>query len=90
MHKPEMIKSIATGAGVSQATADKMLKAMQESVQNALQHGEKVALRGFGTFVISDRAARRYLHPYTGEKKIASAYRTVRFVPSSQTKSQLN
>ncbi|GEO26860.1 DNA-binding protein HU-beta [Alicyclobacillus acidoterrestris] len=90
MNKAELVKSIATGAGVSQSVADKMLAALQETIENALVHGDKVAVRGFGTFLISDHSARRCRHPVSGEVMQAKAYRTVRFVPAAQIKSQLN
>ncbi|QSO50832.1 HU family DNA-binding protein [Alicyclobacillus curvatus] len=90
MNQSELIKSIAIGANVSPAVANKMLTALQETVQNVLSHGEKVSLRGFGTFTISEHSARRCRHPVTGEVMQAKAYRTVRFVPAAQIKSQLN
>lgn len=90
MNKSELIKSIAIGANVSPAVAGKMLTAMQESIQHALTHGEKVSVRGFGTFTISDRAARHFYHPVKQESMMAPAYRTVRFIPSREFKSNLN
>ncbi|MFD1674942.1 HU family DNA-binding protein [Alicyclobacillus fodiniaquatilis] len=90
MNKAELIKSVATGANVSQAVAGKMLTTLQEAIENALIHGDKVSVRGFGTFAISDHAARYYHHPQTGETKMARSYRTVRFVPSGEIKSRLN
>ncbi|MFB5191703.1 HU family DNA-binding protein [Alicyclobacillus fastidiosus] len=90
MNKTELIKSIATGANVPQAVAGKVLTALQESIENALMHGEKVSVRGFGSFTISEHSARRFHHPATGEKLMAAAFRTVRFTPSTQIKSSLN
>ncbi|MFD1677415.1 HU family DNA-binding protein [Alicyclobacillus fodiniaquatilis] len=90
MNKQELIKAIAIGSGVSHAQAAKMLTAMQETVTNVLAHGDKVSIRGFGSFAITDHAARYYHHPQTGETKMARSYRTVRFVPSGDIKSRLN
>ncbi|MCF8564992.1 HU family DNA-binding protein [Alicyclobacillus tolerans] len=90
MNKSELIKSIATSANVSPSVVSKMFTAMQESIQNALTHGEKVSVRGFGTFAISDRAARRFYHPVKQESMMAPACRAVRFTPSAQIKEQLN
>ncbi len=90
MNKSELIKSIATGANVSPAVANKMLTALQETVSNVLAHGDKVTVRGFGTFAISDHAARRCRHPVSGEVIQAKAYRTVRFTPSAEIKGRLN
>ena len=90
MNKQELIKSIATASGVPQPVAIQVLNALQETVAGALQKGEKVALRGFGSFTVSDHAARRFYHPKTQQTMMARAYRTVRFVPSSQIKLSLN
>ncbi|KPV45718.1 hypothetical protein AN477_00615 [Alicyclobacillus ferrooxydans] len=90
MNKTELIKSIAVGSGVSKGVAAKMLTSLQDAVTNAVTHGDKVSIRGFGSFAISDHAARRCRHPHTGEVMQAKAYRTVRFVPSSEIKSCLN
>jgi DNA-binding protein HU-beta len=89
MNKNELIKAIAKGAGVTHSQAAKMLTAMQETVSNALLHGGKVAIRGFGTFKVSDHCARKYHHPQTGEMRIADAYRAVRFTPSREIKEGL-
>ncbi|GEO27480.1 DNA-binding protein [Alicyclobacillus hesperidum subsp. aegles] len=90
MNKTELIKSIAVGANVPQGTAAKMLQSLQDAVTNAITHGDKVSIRGFGSFAISDHAARRCRHPVSGEVMQAKAYRTIRFVPAAQIKSQLN
>ncbi|WP_067622863.1 HU family DNA-binding protein [Alicyclobacillus acidiphilus] len=90
MNKQELIKSISIGAGVSRAQAERMPTAMQETVSKVLARGERISVRGFGTFAISEHSARRCRHPVSGKVMMAPAYRTVRFVPASQIKSQLN
>ncbi len=58
MNKSELISAMAAEAQMSKADAKKALDAFISSVTNAMKAGDKVALVGFGTFSVSERAAR--------------------------------
>ncbi len=74
MNKAELIDSIAASADIPKAAAGRALDAVIESVQGALQKGDSVALVGFGTFSVKDRAARTGRNPQTGQPvQIAAA-----------------
>ncbi|RKG30055.1 HU family DNA-binding protein [Acinetobacter guerrae] len=68
MNKSELIKHIATTAGLTQAQATAALQAFETGVIDTLASGGEVALVGFGTFKVSDRAARTGRNPKTGEE----------------------
>ena len=68
MTKVELINSMAEKAGLSKADAEKALKAFTDAITEALKAGDKVALVGFGTFSVGERAARTGQNPQTGEK----------------------
>ena len=61
MNKSELISAMAAEAQMSKADAKKALDAFISSVTNAMKAGDKVALVGFGTFSVSERAARTVL-----------------------------
>lgn len=67
MNKSELIDAIAASADLPKTAAGRALDAMIESVTNALKEGDQVALIGFGTFQVKDRAARDGRNPKTGE-----------------------
>ena len=67
MNKTELIAAIAESAGISKAAADRSLQGMLEAVTNALADGDSVTLIGFGTFSVSQRAARTGRNPQTGK-----------------------
>lgn len=67
MNKSELIKHIATSAGLTQAQATVALQAVETGVIETLANGGEVALIGFGTFKVSERAARIGRNPKTGE-----------------------
>jgi len=72
--KADLVNAIAEKAGLTKADAEKALKAVTDTIEEALKAGEKVSLVGFGTFSVGERAAREGQNPQTGEKiKIAAA-----------------
>ena len=60
-------KHVATKADLSKKDAEATVKAVLDAVTEALADGEKVALVGFGTFEVKERAARTGKNPRTGE-----------------------
>ena len=65
MNKTELIAAIAEQAEISKKDAEKALKAFVDVVTEQLKEGEKVQLVGFGTFEVSERAAREGRNPLT-------------------------
>ncbi len=68
MNKSELIDAIASGADISKAAAGRALDATLDSITESLRKGDQVALVGFGTFSVKQRAARTGLNPQTKEK----------------------
>ena len=68
MTKADLVNAMAEKAELSKTDAEKALKAFTDAVAEALKAGEKVALVGFGTFSVSERAARTGQNPQTGAK----------------------
>ena len=74
VNKSQLIDQIAADADISKAAAGRALDSFIESVSGALKEGDLVALVGFGTFSVRDRAARSGRNPQTGETiQIAAA-----------------
>ena len=74
MNKSQLIDQIAASADISKAAAGRALDAFTDSVTEALKSGDQVALVGFGTFAVKERAAREGRNPQTGETiQIAAA-----------------
>jgi len=72
--KADLVNAMAEKAGLSKTDAEKALKAFLDAVTEGLKAGDKVALVGFGTFSVGERAARTGKNPQTGAKiKIAAA-----------------
>ena len=74
MNKSELVAKIAEGADITKASAGRALDSLINSVTTELASGGDVALVGFGTYKINDRAARTGRNPQTGaEIKISAA-----------------
>ena len=74
MNKAELITSMAEKSQLTKKDAEAALKAFIDSVQEALEGGDKVQLVGFGTFETRERAARDGRNPRTKEViKIAAS-----------------
>ena len=67
MNKAELITSMAEKSKLTKKGAELALKSFIESVEEALENGEKVQLVGFGTFETRERAAREGRNPRTKE-----------------------
>ena len=79
MNKTELIAAIAEQAEISKKDAEKALKAFVDVVTEQLKEGEKVQLVGFGTFEVSERAAREGRNPQTGKTMKIAACKAPKF-----------
>lgn len=90
MNKTELIAAVAERAEISRKDAEKILKVFTDVVAEELVKGEKVQMVGFGTFEVSERAAREGRNPQSGEKMTIAASRTPKFKPGKALKDQVN
>lgn len=84
MNKQELIESMADGANLSKAEAKRALESFLDSTAKALKKGDKVALVGFGTFSVANRAARKGRNPQTGKEINIAAKNVVKFKAGSE------
>lgn len=67
MNKSQLIDAVATSAEISKKEAGAAIDAFTNAVTEQLASGGEVALIGFGTFKVNERAARTGRNPQTGE-----------------------
>ncbi len=90
MTKADLVNAMAEKAGLNKTDAEGALKAFTEVVTEALKAGDKVAMVGFGTFSVGDRAARTGQNPQTGEKIQIAAARVPKFKAGKALKDAVN
>lgn len=90
MNKTELVDHIAEEADISKAAATRALDATLEAITKSLQDADPVALVGFGTFTVRERAARTGRNPQTGAAIEIKAAKVPAFKPGKALKDALN
>ena len=90
MNKADLVAAMAEKAGVSKKDAEASLKAFTDVVAEELKKGEKIQLVGFGTFEVSERAARTGRNPQTGETMQIAASKSPKFKAGKALKDAIN
>lgn len=90
MNKAELVAAIAEKSELKKSDAEKALKAFTDVVAEELQKGEKIQLVGFGTFEVSERAARQGRNPKSGEVMSIPASKAPKFKAGKALKDTVN
>ncbi|MBR1612688.1 MAG: HU family DNA-binding protein [Succinivibrio sp.] len=90
MNKSELIEQIALKSGLTPANSKKALEALVSTVSETLAAGDRVQLVGFGTFRVTERAAREGCNPQTKQKIIIPATKTPSFSAGAELKKSVN
>ncbi|WKE64142.1 DNA-binding protein HU-beta [Gallaecimonas kandeliae] len=90
MNKSQLIDKIAAGADISKAAAARALDAFTDAVTESLKDGDSVALVGFGTFTVRERAARSGRNPQTGATIDIAAAKIPSFKAGKALKDSVN
>ena len=90
MNKTELVAAVADQAEISKKDAEKALAAFTAVVTDELKKGEKVQLVGFGTFEVSERAARTGKNPQSGETMKIAASKAPKFKAGKALKDAMN
>ncbi len=90
MKKTELVEKLALKTGASKKDAEALLNAFVEVVSEALVEGDKISLKGFGTFEVRERAERTGHNPKTGEAMTIAASKSPAFKASSSLKAAMN
>ena len=90
MNKAELVSAIADKAELSKKDAEAALKAFTDVIAEELKKGEKIQLVGFGTFEVSERAARTGRKPQTGEEMTIPASKAPKFKAGKALKDLMN
>jgi DNA-binding protein HU-beta len=90
MNKSELIDVVAGSADLTKADAARAIDATMVAITETLADGGSVSLIGFGTFSVSDRAARTGRYPRTGETIQIKAAKLPKFKAGKALKDAVN
>ena len=89
MNQEDLINEVSKKLN-GKAQAKEIVKSLFSSIRNALAKGDSVSLKGFGTFKVTKRKARKGINPRTGEKIDIPEKKVPRFIPAKSLKEELN
>ena len=90
MTKADLIDEVAKNSDLSKKDAEVIVQSVLDSIVESLKGGEKVELRGFGSFRLRERASRQGRNPKTGEKVFVPAKKVPHFKPGKDLKELIN
>jgi len=89
MTKADLVDHVATNVDLPKKQADEVVQTVVEGIISALQSGDKVELRGFGSFRVRQRDARIGRNPKTGDKVQVPPKRIPYFKPGKHLREEL-
>jgi len=89
MTKQQLIDAVATASDRPKPEVETVVETLLGEIGKALQSGERVDLRGFGSFTVKDKAARQGRNPKTGETIQIAARKSAGFKPSKELSDRL-
>ena len=90
MTKAELVDEVSKNSDLNKKDAEVIVQTVLDSIVDSLKAGEKVELRGFGSFRLRSRASRQGRNPKTGEKVFVPAKRVPYFKPGKELKVLIN
>ena len=90
MRKDEIVRRIAEETGLTYVKAEEAVNSVLDEIKSALEQGDSVTLRRFGSFEVRDKRARAGRNPKTSEAADILDRRVVRFKSSNQFKAATN
>lgn len=89
MNRTEFISAVSEKSGLSKTDAKKAVEAFVETVSQELKAGGKVALLGFGSFSVAEKAARKGVNPKTKQPIEIAARKSVKFKAGAELADQV-
>ena len=90
MNKGDLVAKVAASVGTTKANADKAVEAVFTAIESALKAGEEVRLVGFGSFSVTQRAAKKGRNPRTGATVQIAASKAPKFSAGKALKDAVN
>ncbi len=90
MTKADLVEQVAKEAEMTKKDAEQLVEIIFDSITDSLNKGEKIELRGFGSFRVRERNSRMGRNPKTGEAVAIPAKRVAYFKPGKDLKELIN
>lgn len=90
MNKNELLEKVSSASGLSKKQSEAAINTFLDTLTDVLKAGDKISLKGFGTFEVRTREARTGRNPRTGETMEIAASKVPAFKASTALKNVVN
>ena len=90
MTKADLVEIVAREAEMTKKDVEQLVEIIFDSITGTLNNGEKIELRGFGSFRVRERSARKGRNPKTGKAVPITSRRVLAFKPSQVVRERVN
>lgn len=90
MTKADLVERVAREADMTKKDAEQLVEIVFDTIKDTLNRGEKIELRGFGSFRLRERGSRQGRNPKTGSSVDIPAKRVAYFKPGKELKELIN
>jgi integration host factor subunit beta len=90
MTKADLVEEVAKATDMTKKDSEKLVEIVFDSIIESLKKGDKIELRGFGSFRVRQRGSRRGRNPKTGAPVSVPAKRVAYFKPGKELKDLIN
>ena len=90
MTKAELVEEVANGSDLTKKDAEVIVQTVLDSIVESLKTGQKIELRGFGSFRVRNRSSRQGRNPKTGSTVKVPAKKVPYFKPGKELKELIN
>ena len=89
MTRSELVQTLASKFDLNNGDAAETVKVVLEAIAESLENGERIEIRGFGSFHVVERAARTGRNPKTGESVSVPSKKVPHFKPGKELKERV-
>ncbi len=89
MNRSELVQALASKYNLKNGDAAESVKIVLEAIADSLENGDRIEIRGFGSFHVVDRAGRTGRNPKTGETVIVPPKKIPHFKPGKELKERV-
>lgn len=89
MTKQDLAEALSNSTRLTKSQSIEAIEGLMKAAKGAFKHGENIYLRGFGTFRVETRAAKKARNITRGTVINVPAHRVVKFIPCSELKQEV-
>ena len=90
INRSELIKNLADKLDIDSGMAEQIVKIILHTMTESLEKGNRIEIRGFGSFELRYREPRMARNPKTGARAMTEGHYAIHFKPGKELKERIN